>query len=153
MFFLKIAFWVILIIILLPNNSREKNEFYGAAQRSINEITTFCTRNTDVCEKSNSFVGTLRQKFVTTGELVGEVVNGHDQPAKTRGPREETASRGRHRDAPAPQRNWRDGRMNNGTARTASTSAESQDTLTSNDLFPNWDGPKPRAVSYRNNAR
>jgi hypothetical protein len=143
MFFLKIAFWVVIIILLLPNNSREKNEFYGAAQRSINEISTFCTRNTDVCEKSTSFVGTLRQKFVTTGELVGEVVNGREQTVEPRRPREETASQPRHRDAPAPRRNWRDGQLNNGTSRTASTSTKvSQNTLNPNDLLPNWDGPR-----------
>lgn len=151
MFFLKIAFWVVLVILLLPNNSREKNEFYGATQRSIHEISAFCSNNPKVCEKSTSFVDTLRQKFVNTGELVGEVVNGREQPVMKRRPREETASQVRPRDIPASRRNWRESHQNNSTSRTASTVARSQNTLTSDDLGPSWDGPRSRRASYQYN--
>jgi hypothetical protein len=141
MFYVKIAFWLILIMILLPSNAREKNEFYGVAQRSMNEISSFCTHNSKICEKSNSFADTMYQKFVNTGELVGDVVNGHSKKGTTASQKRQEPQRRE------PRRSWRDSRLDTDT-RTASTDSFLHNTLTAEDLVPDWSGPRPRSMAY-----
>lgn len=146
MFFVKIAFWALLVIILLPSNTQEKLEIYGTAQRSVSDVSHFCDRNAELCDKTSEFFTGIYQKFTTTTEMIeemlreygigGDVETLHNEDALWEGGR------------PRPQRQ---GKANN-LARWATTSSMSQDTLTRADLMPSWRGPS-RSANYERRYR
>lgn len=128
MFFVKTAFWIFLIILLLPSNGQEKFEFYAVAERTIADIGGFCTRNPDVCEKTSGMVDGVVQKLRTTTEMIEDALRDSGIAA---------ARRDQAEDRPAPERHGQlDGDPNMGA-----TSSMSVDTLTSEDLRPAWQGP------------
>ncbi len=129
MFFVKTAFWIFLIILLLPSNGQEKFEFYAVAERTVADIGGFCTRNPDVCEKTSGMVEGVLQKLRTTAEMIEDVLRDSGIAA----PRREQAS-----DRPVyPERH---GQLDGDPNMTA-TSSMPGDTLTSEDLRPAWQGP------------
>lgn len=128
MFFVKAAFWIVLIILLLPSNGQEKFEFYVAAERTIADIGGFCKRNPDVCDKTSSMVDGVVLKLRITAEMIEEVL----RDAGIGAPREQTGAR--------PVSHERHGRLNDDPNVTASSNP-STDTLTSDDLRPSWHGP------------
>src|SRR5258706_3066726 len=121
MFFVKAAFWIFLIILLLPSNGQEKFELYAVAERTISDIGNFCKRNPDVCEKTSSMVDGVAQKFRTTAEMIEEALSDVGIAARRDQTGERPVSRERH------------GQIDEGPNMTAASSM-STDTLTSEDL-------------------
>lgn len=128
MFFVKAAFWIVLIILLLPSNGQEKFEFYAAAERTISDIGGFCKRNPDVCEKTSSMVDGVVRKLRTTAEMIEEALRDAGIGARREQTGERPVSRERH------------GQLDGDPNMTAASSM-SGDTLTSEDLRPSWHGP------------
>lgn len=62
MFIIRTAFWLMLIVLLLPSNEQEQREVYGTAQAAVNDIKTFCVRNPGVCETSTVAFESFSQK-------------------------------------------------------------------------------------------
>ncbi len=128
MFFVKAAFWIVLIILLLPSNGQEKFELYVAAERTISDIGGFCKRNPDVCEKTSSMVDGVVQKLRTTTEIIEQALRDSGIGARREQTGEQPDSRERH------------GRIGDDPNMTGASSM-SGDTLTSEDLRPTWHGP------------
>jgi len=128
MFFVKAAFWIVLIILLLPSNGQEKFELYVAAERTISDIGGFCKRNPDVCEKTSAMAAGVVQKLRTTAEMIEEAL----RDAGIGAPREQTGEQ--------PVSRERHGQLDDDPNMTASSSM-SGDTLTSEDLRSSWHGP------------
>ena len=128
MFFVKTAFWIVLIILLLPSNGQDKLELYVAAERTISDIGGFCKRNPDVCEKTSSMVDGVVQKLRTTAEMIEDALRDAGIGAR----REQTGAR--------PVSRERHGRLDGDPNMTAASSMAG-DTLTSEDLRPSWHGP------------
>lgn len=142
MLYLKIAFWVVLILFLLPANNREKLEVYGTAYRSMSDVERFCHRNPEICEKTSSIIDTVRAKFHTTTEMIEELLHsagiggtpGADDEALPPPPHREGRAYGASR-----------GVTTSSVARTRG----SQNTLTRDDLQPAWNGPGRMAYDSR----
>jgi hypothetical protein len=140
MFFVKAAFWIFLILLLMPSNDKEKSDFYVAAGRTMSDLGSFCGRNPDVCDKTGAIFDTVVQKVRTTIEMLEDIVRSdgeeHDPYSTTRGrsgdPR---LHRGARSDmlmmAPATT----------GAVPVSTGSTGSQDTLRPDDLEPAWRGP------------
>ena len=128
MFFVKAAFWIILIILLLPGSGQEKFELYVAAERTISDIGAFCQRNPDVCEKTSSMVDGVVQKLRSTTEMIEEALRDTGIGARREQTGERLGSGERH------------GQLEDDPNMT-SASGMSGDTLTSEDLRPTWHGP------------
>lgn len=62
MFLIRTAFWLSLLILLLPTDEREQKIVYGNAEAAVNDLRSFCTRNPDVCEASKNAAHTFSQK-------------------------------------------------------------------------------------------
>lgn len=129
MSFLKAAFWIAVILLLLPTNGQERFTLYATAQRTIADIGGFCTRNPDVCENvSASFRGLLGKLKSTTDsieDMLQETGIGVKRP-----PADDQYSA---YEASSPYRR--------AGLRTATTSSVPSDTLTAEDKRPRWHGP------------
>lgn len=129
MFFVKAAFWIVFIILLLPGSGQEKFELYVAAERTISDIGAFCKRNPDVCEKTSSMVDGVVQKLRTTTEMIEQALR--DTGVGSR--REQTDEQ--------PSSGKRHGQRADDDPNMTAASDMSVDTLTSEDLRPAWHGP------------
>ena len=80
MFFVRAAFWIFLILLLMPTNDKEKSDFYTAASRTVADLSNFCNRNPEVCDSTGAIFETILHKMRTTVEMLEEMV----QPASQR---------------------------------------------------------------------
>lgn len=62
---IKGAFWVGVVILLLPSDERKQAELYGKAASAVSWAATFCDRNAETCAKS----GELWQVFKGKAEF------------------------------------------------------------------------------------
>lgn len=130
MFFVKAAFWITLILLLLPSNGQERYELYTTAQRTVSDIGNFCTRNPEVCDKTASIASGIMQKLKNTAHTIEDML----REAGIGAGRGERSSDGAWLD---PDRRGWDG----DDASVASTSSLPGETLTPQDLRPTWRGP------------
>lgn len=49
MFFIRVAFWLGLVVLLLPTDERQQARVYGTAVSTVERIVTFCDRNAQAC--------------------------------------------------------------------------------------------------------
>jgi hypothetical protein len=74
MFLVRIAFWLIIIVLLLPTDGKQQSEVYGTAQAAVKDVSGFCDRNPDACVKGMNIFNMLVQKAqFGAGMLVGFV--------------------------------------------------------------------------------
>ncbi len=130
-FFVKAAFWIALILFLLPSNGQERYELYATAQRTISDIGGFCTRNPDICEKASSAFQGILQKLKAATHSVEDVLYESGIGAKRSPAHDEVSVRDDdppyHRAALHPA--------------TTSSVGVGADTLTAEDKRPTWRGP------------
>jgi hypothetical protein len=62
MFLIRTAFWLTLIILLLPTTEEQQRQVYGTAEAAVQDIRTFCVRNPQVCESGKSAFDNFSQK-------------------------------------------------------------------------------------------
>lgn len=117
MFLIRTAFWLSLLILLLPTNEQDQRVVYGNAQAAIKDLRSFCSRNPDVCEASKSAAQTFSEKAQFGAKMVMDFV----QEKTGDGTYIAISERGRRR----PSFFRRD----------------SQNTLTADDLRPSWSVP------------
>lgn len=130
MSFVKAAFWIVVILLLMPSNAQERYDLYSTAQRTIADLGGFCYRNPDVCERTSAAAQGVVQKLKNTANTIEDMLRetgiGADRQRLRRDERE--YDRERH------------GALRSPTS-VGSTSSLPADTLTSEDLRPAWRGP------------
>jgi hypothetical protein len=133
MSFVKAAFWIVVILLLMPSNAQERYDLYSTAQRTIADIAGFCYRNPDVCERTSAAAQGIVQKLKNTASTIEDMLRetgiGADRPPLR--PRQ---------DEPDYYNRERHGALRSPTS-VGSTSSLSADTLTPEDLRPAWRGP------------
>lgn len=143
MFFVKVAFWALLILILLPSNTQEKIDFYNTAQRSVSEVSDFCVNNAELCEKTTEFFSDVYQKLLTATEMIEETlqdtgIGGDVSSLQSEAPFGDSYPQ--DYEQPRPQRQGKGDSLSR--SHTSSMSGMSQNTLTRRDLMPSWHGPE-----------
>lgn len=116
MFLIRTAFWLTLIILLLPTNEQEQRNVYGTAEAAVKDMKSFCTRNPQVCEKSSEALDIFAQKAQFGAKMVMDFIS--DVSAST-----------------GTQENVRPRRL------PTLFNRESQNTLTEEDKQLTWSGP------------
>ncbi len=130
-FLLRVAFWLSVVVILLPSAPTGRNEpgrpqvgaaeALGAAQAAVEDARGFCNRRPEACETGSQAFHAFGQKALHSTKLLYEFLADRfaDAPAAaTRKDREETGSIAR------PGRH----------------------TLTAEDALPGWRAPEPHPV-------
>ncbi|MEC9368563.1 MAG: DUF5330 domain-containing protein [Pseudomonadota bacterium] len=118
MFLIRTAFWLALLVMLLPTNEEEQRQVYGTAEAAVRDVKTFCVRNPDVCTNGKSALDTFGQKAEFGARMVMDFIKDF-----TAG--QATASADSERPSRIPTMFRR----------------ESHGTLTADDLRPGWTGP------------
>src|SRR5262249_10338731 len=55
-FLLRAAFWLIILVLLLPTDEKQQSQVYGTAEAAVKDVTSFCSRNPSFCaEGRNAF--------------------------------------------------------------------------------------------------
>ena len=74
LFLIRTAFWLMIIVLLLPTDERQRSEVYGTAQAAVHDLATFCDRNPETCVKGKDAFGVLVQKLAHLNDLGSHIV-------------------------------------------------------------------------------
>jgi hypothetical protein len=112
-FLLRLAFWVMLICLLLPGSHEDNRRLITSAEQTVNDVRGFCQRNPQVCDDMRMSMTTLLSRFRSGAELLqtwlaqqGGESEGHGTTAE-RGTT--TGRQGRSDASPQPVTKWQDG--------------------------------------------
>ncbi len=131
-FLLRMAFWLGLVLVLLPSGSSQQppgnqvaaSEAISAASATVGDLRQFCARQPDACTVGSHVASQLGSRAEAGARMLYEFVT---ETLK----RKETSSESASRDGkPAADR--------------AVADKDSQNTLTPSDLAAPWRGPAPR---------
>jgi hypothetical protein len=75
MFLFRTAFWLVILILLLPTDEQQRNQIYGTAESAVHDVATFCDRNPTTCETGREAFGVLVQKAEYGAALLVDLVN------------------------------------------------------------------------------
>ena len=85
MFLIRSAFWLALIVMLLPSDPREQAKMYQTASHALHQAATFCDRNQATCVKAEGYWVVFKDKLAIGArmatDLFNERVNGHAPPS------------------------------------------------------------------------
>jgi hypothetical protein len=140
LFLLRVAFWLTVVLALLPYGSTRPIASSGpqvgaadavvAASAAVSDVSGFCNRQPGACAVGASAAVAIGQRAQAGAKMVYEFINDR----MTGG---ETGS------LPPPQRHS-DGPNLPVTVRTIPIDPDSQTTLKTSDLEPEWQGASPR---------
>ena len=74
MVLIRPAFWLGLVVLLLPTDERQQAKLYGTAVSTVERVTTFCDRNAQLCSASVDFWGTFLRKAEFGARVVGDLI-------------------------------------------------------------------------------
>ncbi len=76
MFFLvKSAFWIAVIIMLIPSDPAKQAQMYQTASYAVHRAVTFCDRNASVCENADRVWGIFKEKAGVAARMAGDLVS------------------------------------------------------------------------------
>jgi hypothetical protein len=125
MFLIRTAFWLMIIILLLPTDEQQRSEVLGTAQAAVNDVTSFCDRNPETCARGKDAFAVFVQKAQFGARLLMDFIqdrtgNGENATASMPGSAADAA--------PEPA---------------SFDMSGSQDTLAPEDREEAWSGPDP----------
>jgi hypothetical protein len=126
LFLIRTAFWLMIIVLLLPTDAQQRSEVYGTAQAAVNDVATFCDRNPETCARGKDAFSVFVQKAQFGARMLMDLINGKDDAGDIEQPDSEMPSLF----APA--------RFDTGASQ---VSHDSQDTLNPEDREEAWSGP------------
>lgn len=137
MFLVKSAFWLLILVLLIPTDQDQQNQIYGTAQTAMKDIAGFCDRNPKTCTTGQDAFQVLVQKAQYGAQMIMALVE--ERPEGERfggGEPKSTATPGNRAVMPVPSavplETWSlDGSGLNG----------SQDTLNAEDREADWGEP------------
>jgi hypothetical protein len=158
-FLLRTAFWLIVLVLLLPTNEQQQSQVYGTAQAAVKDVSGFCERNPTVCTTGKDAFDVFVQKARFGADMLMSFVKGQtglgsgaetptdpgateepstDEIGPAEEPADEQSSLDRQGSAQANAGSWS---MAPVTVEPAESEGfSSQDTLNRDDLRPAWGG-------------
>jgi len=136
-FLLRMAFWLGLVLVLLPSGSAQPtasrpeigaSDALSAASATVGDLRGFCTRQPDACTVGAQVATVIGYKAQAGAKVVYDFLSEALAPHETGSLASGT----------------RGGGGNKVTAEQSSPERASQSTLTPSDLAPAWQGPAPR---------
>lgn len=153
MFLIRTAFWLIILVLLLPTDEQQQSEVYGTAQAAVKDVSGFCSRNPGVCATGKDAFDVFVHKAQFGAEMLMGFIKG-----QTGGAAGDTEAPSADGSAPADNAGAKHASAEQATVAQASmgpwtvtpVTAEpasvepttSQNTLNPDDLAPAWSGPR-----------
>src|SRR5262245_2338109 len=75
MFLIRVAFWLGLVVVLLPTDERQQARLYNTAVATVERVTTFCDRNAQACTAGAEFWATFVKKAEFGARMAVELVS------------------------------------------------------------------------------
>ena len=125
LFLIRTAFWLMIIVLLLPTDAQQRSEVYGTAQAAVNDVATFCDRNPETCARGKDAFSVFVQKAQFGARMLMDLINGRTESGEEEAPSSEARS------------------LFEPTSFDVSASPASQDTLNAEDREEAWSGPDP----------
>ncbi|KAB2919594.1 MAG: DUF5330 domain-containing protein [Hyphomicrobiaceae bacterium] len=122
MFLIRLAFWVGLIVLLLPTDEHQQARLYGAAVAAVERVTTFCDRNPRTCAAGADVWASFVKKAEFGARMAFDLISSRGRPDEEARPQPAGARPGME---PRPY-------------------PPSRGTLTPADLTPAWRGQTQR---------
>jgi hypothetical protein len=127
LFLIRTAFWLMIIVLLLPTDAQQRSEVYGTAQAAVNDVATFCDRNPETCARGKDAFGVFVQKAQFGARMLMDLINGRTESGEEEAPSSE-------------------GSLFEPASFDVSASQASQDTLNPEDREEAWSGPAPAGI-------
>lgn len=74
MFLIRTAFWLTLLVMLLPTSEEQQRQVYGTAEAAVRDVKSFCVRNPEVCVNGKSALDTFAQKAEFGARMVMDFI-------------------------------------------------------------------------------
>ncbi len=74
MFFIRLAFWLGVAVMLLPTDAQQQARVYNAAVTAVERASTFCERNPRACEMGAQAWASFLKKAEFGARLVGDML-------------------------------------------------------------------------------
>jgi len=90
MFLIRAAFWIGLVVLLLPTDANQQARLYGAAAATVERVTTFCDRNSRTCEVGSEVWAAFLKKAEFGARMAFELITsrgGSKEGARLKCPR------------------------------------------------------------------
>lgn len=75
MFLIRTAFWLSLVVLILPTDARQQERLYTTASNAAHQAATFCDRNRELCDKGAEHWATFRRKLEFGTRMVYDIAN------------------------------------------------------------------------------
>lgn len=75
MFLIRTAFWVALIVLLLPSDKERQAQLYKTATEAVQRAATFCERNASLCEQGSKHWAVFRTKLEFGARMVFDMAS------------------------------------------------------------------------------
>ncbi len=150
MFLVRSAFWLSVVILLLPaeenattvdlSKANEKvtaGQAFVAAKTTVDDLSGFCLRNQVTCQTGKAAFQTFIKKAQYGANLLSEWVSGMSTAQASAIDPEKFSSLVTPKGKATSAANLEIG----GVIKIAGSTRKSQNTLTKEDLVPNWGGP------------
>jgi hypothetical protein len=86
LFLIRTAFWLMIIVLLLPTDAQQRSEVYGTAQAAVNDVATFCDRNPETCARGKDAFGVFVQKAQFGARMLMDLINGRTESGEEEAP-------------------------------------------------------------------
>lgn len=126
LFLIRTAFWLMIIVLLLPTDAQQRSEVYGTAQAAVNDVATFCDRNPETCARGKDAFSVFVQKAQFGARMLMDLINNRS------GADDDLDSPGQNARSPEPSALFAPARFD---------MSASQDTLRPEDREEAWSGP------------
>lgn len=75
MFLIRSAFWLTLLVALVPSDPSEQARMYQTASYAVYRAATFCDRNPAVCTEAQAYWAIFKEKAAVGTRMAGDLVN------------------------------------------------------------------------------
>jgi hypothetical protein len=132
---LRLAFWLALLVLLLPTDEAQQARLISFATTALERLSTFCDRNARTCDAAAAAWGTFLRKAEFGVRLVGDLLGAGGRQRPDTGPDAPP-------DMPPPPEKRLDRRLDKRLDKRLGK-ADPRGTLSPSDLYdPPWRAPK-----------
>ena len=75
MFLIRSAFWLALLVMILPSDPKEQARLYETASYGLHQAMTFCDRNPTICHEANEYWVAFQAKLAVGGRMLVDLAN------------------------------------------------------------------------------